>query len=336
MEDELQITLTNDYAFKRLLGSEENKPLLQDFLECILDLTPQQVLDLEFMDKELTKEEFSDKTGILDVKLKLTDGTVIDIEIQASWNASFVKRTLFYWAKMYTSDFKAGESYDKLHRCIAINIIADGFRLNDAIHSEYLLQEKTAHTVLTDVLEVHFLDLQAAKKAKEEGKATGKRSQLINWLRFIGATDKEERKMIATKSPVLQMLNEKIDVLTLSPTERKLYESRMKLKSDIETISETQFSAGVERGLVEGKSLGLAEGKSLGLAEGKSLGLAEGKSLGLAEGKSLGLAEGKSLGLAEGSRQAKLETAKTMLSMGYPVGDICRIVGLSPAEIEAL
>ena len=252
MEDELQITLTNDYAFKRLLGSEENKPLLQDLLECILDLTPQQVLDLEFMDKELTKEEFSDKTGILDVKLKLADGTVIDIEIQASWNASFVKRTLFYWAKMYTADFKAGESYGSLHKCITINIIADGFRLNDAIHSEYLLQEKTAHTVLTDVLEVHFLDLQAAKKAKEEGKAAGKQGQLINWLRFIGATNKEERKMIATMSPVLQMLNEKIDVLTLSPTERKLYESRMKLKSDITTISETQFSAGVERGLAEG------------------------------------------------------------------------------------
>ena len=256
MEDELQITLTNDYAFKRLLGSEENKPLLQDFLECILDLTPQQVLDLEFMDKELTKEEFSDKTGILDVKLKLTDGTMIDIEIQASWNASFVKRTLFYWAKMYTADFKAGESYDKLHRCIAINIIADGFRLNDAIHSEYLLQEKTAHTTLTDVLEVHFLDLQAAKRAKEEEKAAGKRGQLINWLRFIGATDKKERAMIATTSPVLQMLNEKIDVLTLSPTERKLYESRMKLKSDITTISETQFNAGVERGLAEGEVRG--------------------------------------------------------------------------------
>ena len=256
MEDELQITLTNDYAFKRLLGSEENKPLLQDLLECILDFTPQQVLGLEFMDKELTKEEFSDKTGILDVKLKLTDGTVIDIEIQASWNASFVKRTLFYWAKMYTADFKAGESYDKLHRCIAINIIADGFRLNDAIHSEYLLQEKTVHTVLTDVLEVHFLDLQAAKRAKGEGKTTGQQGQLINWLRFIGATDKEERKMIATTSPVLQMLNEKIDILTLSPIERKLYESRMKLKSDIATISETQFNAGVERGLAEGEVRG--------------------------------------------------------------------------------
>ena len=316
MEDELQITLTNDYAFKRLLGSEENKPLLQDFLECILDLTSQQVLDLEFMDKELTKEEFSDKTGILDVKLKLTDGTVIDIEIQASWNASFVKRTLFYWAKMYTADFKAGESYDKLHRCIAINIIADGFRLNDAIHSEYLLQEKTAHTTLTDVLEVHFLDLQAAKRAKEEGNAKGERSQLINWLRFIGATNKEERAMIATKSPVLQMLNEKIDVLTLSPTERKLYESRMKLKSDITTISETQFSAGVARGLAEGKSLGLAEGKSLGLAEGE--------------------ARGKSLGLAEGSRQKALETARNLLVIGLSIQNIAKATGLTVEEVETL
>ena len=71
---------------------------------------------------------------------------------------------MFYWAKMYTADFKAGESYGCLHKCITINIIADGFRLNDAIYSEYLLQEKTAHTVLTDVLEVHFLDLQASSK----------------------------------------------------------------------------------------------------------------------------------------------------------------------------
>ena len=146
--------------------------------------------------------------------------------------------------------------------------------------------------------------------------------------------------MIATKSPVLQMLNEKIDVLTLSPTERKLYESRMKLKSDITTISETQFSAGVERGkslgLAEGKSLGLAEGKSLGLAEGKSLGLAEGKSLGLAEGKSLGLAEGKSLGLAEGSRQKAFETARMLKQFGDSVQKIVQVTGLTVQEVETL
>ena len=288
MEDELQITLTNDYAFKRLLGSEENKPLLQDLLECILDLSPEDVSKLELMDKELTKEDLSDKTGILDVKLRLKNGSVIDIEIQSSWNVSFVKRTLFYWAKMYTSDFKAGESYDSLHKCIAINIIAETFPLNSAVHSLYLLQEKDKHTMLTDVLEIHFLDLQAAKREKEEGQEESKRSKLINWLKFIGTSDKEERAMIATTSPVLQLLNEKVNVLSLSPVERKLYESRMKLKSDIATISEAQYSAGVE------------QGKSLGLAEGK------------------------------------LEMAKTMLSMGYSLSDICKISGLSQAEVEAI
>ena len=58
--------------------------------------------------------------------------------------------------------------------------------------------------------------------------------------------------MLATTSPILQMLNEKIDVLSLSPEERKLYESRMKLKSDIATISEIQYNAGIERGISQG------------------------------------------------------------------------------------
>ena len=38
----------------------------------------------------------------------------------------------------------------------------------------------------------------------------------------------------------------------------------------------------------------------------------------------------------EGSRQKALETAKTMLTMGYPLGDICKIAGLSLAEVESL
>ena len=71
--------LTNDYAFKRLLGPEENKPLLQDLLECILNISSEDISGLELMDKELVKEDLSDQTGILDVKLKLTNGTIIDI-----------------------------------------------------------------------------------------------------------------------------------------------------------------------------------------------------------------------------------------------------------------
>ena len=48
------------------------------------------------------------------------------------------------------------------------------------------------------------------------------------------------------------------------------------------------------------------------------------------------ISESERKGLAEGSRQTKLEMAKTMLTMGYPLGDICKIVGLPQAEVEAL
>ena len=102
--------------------------------------------------------------------------------------------------------------------------------------------------------------------------------------------------MLATTSPILQMLNEKIDVLSLNPEERKLYESRMKLKSDIATISEVQFKAGAEWGLTEGE------------ARGRS----------------------------EGSHQKALETAKNLLQFGLSQKKIAQATGLSLKEVEAL
>ena len=54
------------------------------------------------------------------------------------------------------------------------------------------------------------------------------------------------------------------------------------------------------------------------------------------DGWKAGIAQGKSLGLAEGSQQKALEMAKTMLTMGYPLTDICKIAGLSKAEVEGL
>ena len=54
------------------------------------------------------------------------------------------------------------------------------------------------------------------------------------------------------------------------------------------------------------------------------------------DGWKAGIAQGKSLGLAEGSQQKALEMAKTMLTMGYPLADICKIAGLSKTEVEGL
>ena len=120
-EDTFHITLRNDYAFKRVFGTEENKPVLQDFLECVLDIPAGDIAGLELLDKELSKESLTDKTGILDIKLLLQNKTVIDIEIQGLWNTEFVPRILFYWSKMFVENFKEGQPYTSLNKCIIGN-----------------------------------------------------------------------------------------------------------------------------------------------------------------------------------------------------------------------
>ena len=65
--------------------------------------------------------------------------------------------------------------------------------------------------------------------------------------------------MLAKNSPVLKILNQKINMLSLSPEEKKLYESRMKLKSDIATYSEAEFNRGREEGIAEGVKEGIFE-----------------------------------------------------------------------------
>ena len=110
-------------------------------------------------------------------------------------------------------------------------------------------------------MEIHFLNLSRAEEKAIQKEPIKKEQKLIQWLQFINTDLREVRNMLAATSPILQMLNEQIDVLSLNPIERKLYESRMKLKSDIATISEVQYKAGAEWGLAEGKSLGSRQAK---------------------------------------------------------------------------
>ena len=241
-----EVTLKNDYLFKRLLGAEENKAILQDLLEVILDIPHKEIEEIELLDKELKKDQLEDKTGILDVKIRLKNRTIINIEIQALWDDSFINRTLFYWAKIYIEEFKQGEDYSSLNKCVTINIVGKGFKLNNKIHSRYCLKDIETDEILTDILEIHFLNLEKARELKNID------DPLVRWLLFIDSNSKEERAMLAANSPVLKILNEKIDVLTLSPTEKKLYESRMKLKSDIVSISNSQFNKGLEKGIEKG------------------------------------------------------------------------------------
>ena len=248
MEKLFKITLRNDYAFKRVFGTEENKDVLQDLLECILDIPPENIAGLELLDKELHKDSISDKTGVLDVKLRLKNNIIIDIEIQNRWNSEFVQRTIFYWAKMYTENLKTGQVYTKLPKCITINIVGEGFDLNSLIHSEYNVVEKHLNDRLSDELEIHFLNLAKVKEYQENIELDEKKKKLYNWLKFIETDDEEVRNMLAQESPMMRKANATIEIMEMSPKEKWLYENRMKYEHDKASWKHEGYQEGLDKG----------------------------------------------------------------------------------------
>ncbi|MGI5060494.1 PD-(D/E)XK nuclease family transposase [Treponema denticola] len=252
MKKLFKITLRNDYAFKRVFGVEENKDVLQDLLKCILDIQPEDIAGLELLDKELHKDLISDKTGVLDVKLRLKNNTIIDIEIQNRWNSEFVQRTIFYWAKMYTENLKTSEVYTKLPKCITINIVGEGFDLNNLIHSEYNVIEKHINDRLSDELEIHFLNLAKVKEQQESFEQDEKKKKLYNWLKFIKTDNPEVRKMLAESSEMMAKANATINIMEMSPKEKWLYENRMKYEHDKASWKHVGYQEGIEQGFADG------------------------------------------------------------------------------------
>jgi len=252
MEKLFKITLRNDYAFKRVFGVEENKDVLQDLLECILDIPPENIADLELLDKEFHKELLSEKLGILDIKLRLNDGTFVDIEIQNSWHFDFPERTLYYWSKMYNENIKQGQDYTKLPKCITINLIGSGFNKNKRLHNKYLVLEQDTKEPLVLKLEIHILNLEKVRLLKESQYKNSKTKRLLNWLKFIETDNPEVREMLEQESPMMRKANDTITLMEMSPRDKWLYDSRMKYEHDRASCINEGYRQGIEQGLEQG------------------------------------------------------------------------------------
>jgi len=250
MEKLFKITLRNDYAFKRVFGVEENKDVLQDLLECILDIPPETIAGLELLDKEFQKEPLSEKLGILDIKLRLKDGTFVDIEIQ----------TLYYWSKMYNENIKQGQDYTKLPKCITINLIGKGFNKNKRLHNKYLVLEQDTKEPLVSKLEIHILNLEKAKLSKECQFKDNKAKRLLNWLKFIETDNPEVREMLEQESPMMRKANTTIELMEMSPRDKWLYDSRMKYEHDRASCISEGYRQGIEEGIQQGLERGIDKG----------------------------------------------------------------------------
>ena len=77
-----KFTARNDYAFKKLFGTDENKDIMSRFISLITGIDERDFEDVRIANNELSSQFYKDKTGRLDIKIILKDGKKINVEMQ--------------------------------------------------------------------------------------------------------------------------------------------------------------------------------------------------------------------------------------------------------------
>ena len=82
-----------DFCFKEIM---QNEKVRQGLIAALLDVSPEEISKTTLLPTVLRKEFKEDKYGILDVRVKLVDGTQMDLEMQVEPFTYWVNRILFY------------------------------------------------------------------------------------------------------------------------------------------------------------------------------------------------------------------------------------------------
>lgn len=249
-DDDFIMSPKVDFVFKLIFGDEKNKDVLIAFLSAVLRLPKEEFQEIEFLNTELLREFKEDKKGILDVRVKTKRNEHIDIEIQILPTEFMAERSLFYWSKMYSSQVSPGDTYDKLKKCITINIV-DFERIPlDKIHTKFHILEDETLYKLTDVLEIHFLELPKLAKIDSLKDID---DPILEWLEFIDAKSKEGMEVLAEKNGNIKVAYEILRRASKSKEARIAYEARQAEIMDQLTREKSAKEEGIKEGIEKEK-----------------------------------------------------------------------------------
>ena len=99
------LDLKNDFVFKQVFGTEENKDVLISFINAVIK-TP-IIKDVILTNSEIPKYTTDNKSVRLDIKAKTKDGILIDVEIQCRNTGELVDRALYYAMAMIVENSKS-------------------------------------------------------------------------------------------------------------------------------------------------------------------------------------------------------------------------------------
>ena len=290
-----------DFVFKNIFGSEKHPNILISFLNATLK--PKDLITaVEIKNTDLNKGYIEHKFSRLDVKATTSNNEIINIEIQLKNEYNMIKRSLFYWSKLYSEQLNEGEDYSVLKRTICINILNFKYLKTRKFHSGYRLKEIYSNEELTDVAEIHFIEIPKL----EEG--TDEKDMLVAWIEFLKNPESEKVRSLEMSIDEIREAKDELIRMSNDDTQRELYEMRAKTLKD----------------------------KISALNEAERKGIKKGRQEGIKEGLQKGIQEGLQKGIQEGEKSKAIEIAKSLINIGLDKETISKSTGLDLNEIEKL
>ncbi len=235
-----------DFIFKKIFGSEKHPKILISFLNAVIKPNV-PIVQVKLKDTDINKDSIEDKFSRLDVKAITSNGEHINVEIQLKNEYNMIKRTLYYWSKIYSEQLNEGEDYSNLSRTVCINILNFKYLPTDKFHSCYRLKETTTHEELTDTQEIHFIEIP---KLPKEADIT---DLLVAWVEFLKDPESEEVRTLELSLEEIREAKTELVRLSNDDTQRALYEAREKANKDRTSALEQSRREGLEEGIEKGE-----------------------------------------------------------------------------------
>lgn len=234
-----------DFVFKKIFGSEEHPDVLISFLNAVLK-QKNKIVEVEIKNSDIEKAYIEDKFSRLDVKAKTNNREIINIEIQLKNEYNMIQRSLYYWSKLYEEQLNEGDRYDKLSRTVCINILDFKYLKNDRFHNGYRLKEIETNEELTDLQEIHFIEIPKLKKLSTEEEVI---DMLEGWVEFLRDPESEVVRKLEMTTKEIREAKDELYRLSRNEKERELYFLREKsLKDEISALANAR-----EKGFLDAK-----------------------------------------------------------------------------------
>ena len=226
-----------DYCFKELLAYPE---IRKGFVAAILNKEPEEIAETTLMPTILSKDTEDGKYGILDVRVRMKNGSQMDLEMQVAPFEFWNNRVIFYLSKMYTEQVKEGDKYKNLKPCIHVSILNFNlFHEDRTCFREIAFCDLTTKQKYTDLLEIYVLELKKLPPEQKE------EPLIIKWMRFLAAESREDFEKMAGEDNYINEAYEVLQKLSADERKRLEYEARQKAIRDYDS----QMSSSREEGI---------------------------------------------------------------------------------------